>query len=74
MNEQKQTIITILDYIDKLTSDIRGDWNDPRSQCREIWEAVSRAKEFLGEKIEKPYRHLTDSPFEEWIKKIKELT
>ncbi len=33
-----------LDKIGECTSEIRGDWTDPRDDCREIWRILSEIK------------------------------
>ncbi len=62
----------IIDYINWLFTELRCDWSDNRWACREGWEAISRLKEVLNIKQEKPYRHFEDIPLEEWLKKIEE--
>ncbi len=62
----------IIDYINWLFTELRCDWSDNRWACREGWEAISRLKEVLNIKQEKPDRHFEDIPLEEWLKKIEE--
>ena len=40
-------VIPELDKISSLVSDIRGDWTDPRAECRKIWEILDRVQKFL---------------------------
>lgn len=44
------TATEILDKIAKLAWEIRGDWTDPRSECREIVRLSEKLKEILQEK------------------------
>lgn len=37
----------IVDKIYAMASSIRGDWTDPRSECREIWRLCKKLKEIL---------------------------
>lgn len=39
----------LLDRIDSLVSDIRGDWTDPRTECRAIWDITSEWQAKLKE-------------------------
>lgn len=38
----------IIDKIYALTSSIRGDWTDPRGECRRIWALCKKLKELLN--------------------------
>lgn len=63
----------LLDRIDQLVWQIRGDWTDPRGECREAAEAVARLKEILfaepkgyrngpeGESDEAYYKRIAES-------------
>ncbi len=44
------TATEILDKIAKLAWEIRGDWTDPRSECRDIVRLTEKLKEILQEK------------------------
>ena len=39
--------IEIIDKISAMASSIRGDWTDPRSECREIWRLCTKLKEII---------------------------
>lgn len=45
----EETAVQIVDKIRSFASDIRGDWTDPRSECREIWRLCDVLKERLKE-------------------------
>lgn len=38
-----------LDKISELVGNIRGDWTDPRSDCREIWDILAEIEAKLKE-------------------------
>lgn len=44
----EETNMQIIEKIRRNASDIRGDWSDPRTSCREIW----RLCDLLKSKIE----------------------
>ena len=51
-----EVVCELLNIIDKLFGDIRGDWSDPRWECREGYEAVAHLKEYcFGDAV--GYRH-----------------
>ena len=39
----------LLDKINDLVSDIRGDWTDPRTECRAIWDIINQWQAQLKE-------------------------
>jgi len=40
----EDTIEQIIDKISAMASSIRGDWSDPRSECRCIWALCDKLK------------------------------
>jgi hypothetical protein len=48
LDEREEQLMTIIDFCNEMASDIRGDWTDPRTQCRAIWDAHDLAHVLLG--------------------------
>ena len=44
----EDTVVQMADKISAMASSIRGDWTDPRSECREIWRLCTKIKENLN--------------------------
>ena len=60
----------LVDYIGTLFTDIRGDWTDPRWECRSGWEACARLRGELKLAGDTKYRNTpqTDEQYYEWLK------
>ena len=41
---ERERMLAGLNRISNLASDIRGDWSDPRDECREIQEIIGQLK------------------------------
>lgn len=41
-------LITIVDFCNEMATSIRGDWSDPLSECRTIWDAHDIAHVLTG--------------------------
>jgi len=64
----------LLNYISHLFSEIRGDWSDPRRECREGWEAIARLQELLGYSPRPGYRHhQTAETDEQYFDRLKDV-
>jgi len=48
----EETEEQIVEKIHSMASSIRGDWSDPRSECREIWRLCGKLKELLKSRTE----------------------
>ncbi len=47
--EKNQTAaLVVIDHINQMASDIRGDWTDPRYECRAIWDDVETLQGLLS--------------------------
>lgn len=44
---KEDTPLEIIDKIYANASDIRSDWSDPRTECRDIWRLCEKLKEVL---------------------------
>lgn len=45
---REEDLVTLLDFCDAMASSIRGDWSDPRTQCRAIWDAHDIGHVLMG--------------------------
>lgn len=47
----EQTPDEIIEKIRGMATEIRNDWSDPRSECRNIWRLCDKLKELLSNDI-----------------------
>jgi len=63
----------LLMIISNLFSAIRGDWSDPRYECRLGWEAVSHLRGLLEIPEEKPYRYEEGRTADQFIERMEKM-
>ena len=70
MSEQEKTR-HLLNIVRAMFDSIRGDWSDPRWECREGWEAVAHLREHV---FDEPlgYRHVEGRTLEQFIEAHKD--
>ncbi len=69
IDEAKRNLL--LTWINKLFQRIRGDWSDPRWECRQGWEAVNRLELLLGITDKEGYRNNATQTEDEYYAFVK---
>jgi hypothetical protein len=50
LERERAEVREVAEEIQGAADNIRGDWTDPRSDCRAIWEQVARLRAIVGVK------------------------